>query len=281
MIPSFGEKLGRMAVIDTAQLAESLGFASAWLSDHLALPREDAGRYGHMLEAMTTLSYLAGSTRRLRLGISALVLPQRNPLEVAKQVATIDVLSAGRTLLAVGAGWSQGEFENLGYDFRSRFDRLEDGIKVLRTLWRGRPVASYQGQYYHFKDVPFSPAPVQAGGPPLWVAGDTPGALRRAILLADGWHPHTLPAVKLAQALASQRALLGRRPFTVSYRTHLRFGDDPSPAGCLCGGPADILAAVQALQAAGVNYLVVSFDADGQVERERAMRTFAQEILPA
>jgi len=96
VLPSYGAQSGRLATVDTALAAESLGFDSAWTTDHLALPQADAARYSPLLEAVTTLAYLAGLTQRVRLGISALVLPQRNPVEVARQIATLDVLSGGR-----------------------------------------------------------------------------------------------------------------------------------------------------------------------------------------
>src|SRR5512141_1498707 len=93
ILPNYGPQAGRLPTLDTAQTAESLGFDSAWLTDHVAMPEADAARYSPILEAVTTLGYLAASTRLVRLGISALVLPQRGPVEVAKEIATLDVLS--------------------------------------------------------------------------------------------------------------------------------------------------------------------------------------------
>jgi alkanesulfonate monooxygenase SsuD/methylene tetrahydromethanopterin reductase-like flavin-dependent oxidoreductase (luciferase family) len=155
ILPSFGPRSGRLAMVDTALAAERLGFESAWTTDHLALPDSEAGKFGHIFEAVSTLGYLAAVTNSIRLGVSALVLPQRNPLEVAKQLATLDVLSSGRIMLAAGVGWSAGEYANLGYNFHNRGKRMDEALQVLRTLWRGGQVISYQGKHYQFERVPF------------------------------------------------------------------------------------------------------------------------------
>jgi probable F420-dependent oxidoreductase len=280
-LPSYGPQATRLNILDTALAAESLGFDHVWVPDHLALPKADAERFGHIFEAITTLAYIAGCTRRIGLGVSALVLPQRNPLEVAKQIATLDVLSGGRVTLAVAVGWSAGEYANLGYEFHNRGARMDDAIKVLRTLWRGGRVISYQGPFYRFEQVVFSPPPVQSGGPRLWVAGDSPRALRRAVLLGDGWHPNALAPQALAAALERVRPLLGGRPFDVIVRTRLTF-DQPPPAEGYLGGDAEaVIAQLRALQAAGATGVVLTFVAETQAERERALRRFATEVRPA
>ena len=160
ILPNYGEPASRLATVDTALAAENLGFDSAWVTDHMALPESDGPTYTPIFEALTTTAFLAASTRRIRLGISALVLPQRNPYEVAKQLATIDVLSGGRVMLAVGIGWSKGEFENLGYTFTNRGKRADEAIMVLRTLWRGGRVISLPGPALPLRQSPIQPAPL-------------------------------------------------------------------------------------------------------------------------
>jgi probable F420-dependent oxidoreductase len=279
ILPNYGPQAGRLPTLDTAQTTESLGFDSAWVTDHVALPEADSPRYTPIFEALTTLGYLAASTRRVRLGVSALVLPQRSPVEVAKEIATLDVLSGGRMMLAVGIGWSAGEYANLGHTFTDRGRRMDEAIRVLRTLWRGGKVISFQGKYYPLDKMAFSPGPVQLGGPPLWVAGVSPRALRRAALLADGWHPTELPAADLAAMLRVVRPLLAERPFTVSMRMGISFGES-RPGRALTGSPAQIIAALQAYAQAGMSYAVLDFQAESQAERERAMRLFVQEVIP-
>jgi probable F420-dependent oxidoreductase len=279
ILPSFGPRSGRLAMVDTALAAERLGFESAWTTDHLALPDSEAGTFGHIFEAVSTLGYLAAVTNSIRLGVSALVLPQRNPLEVAKQLATLDVLSSGRIMLAAGVGWSAGEYANLGYNFHNRGKRMDEALQVLRTLWRGGQVISYQGKHYQFERVSFSPGPLQSGGPVLWVAGDSPRALRRAVFYADGWHPNTRQPEELAHELKVARPLLLNRPFTVSMRAQLSLGDQ-DPNIPLSGAPEQIVEKLQEYQRAGMNYAVLDFAGQTQAARERAMQTFAQLVMP-
>lgn len=280
ILPNYGPVAGRLATVDTTLAAESLGFDSAWVTDHMAVPESDGPTYTPIFEAIATTAYLAACTGAIRLGISALILPQRNPYEVAKQLATIDVLSSGRVMLAVGIGWSKGEFENLGYEFSNRGKRADEAIMVLRTLWRGGRVISYQGQHYHFEKAQFSPAPLQSGGPLLWAAGNSPKALRRAALLTDGWHPVNLPAAEIEKMLLVVRPLLAGRPFDVAPRLGVSFGEAQPDGRGLSGTVDQVLEALRAYARAGVNYAVLQFAGETQADRMRAMRTFGREVLP-
>jgi alkanesulfonate monooxygenase SsuD/methylene tetrahydromethanopterin reductase-like flavin-dependent oxidoreductase (luciferase family) len=199
---------------------------------------------------------------------------------MAKELATIDVLSGGRVMLAVGIGWSKGEFENLGYPFTNRGKRTDEGIMVLRTLWRGGKVISYQGQHYHFEKAQFSPSPLQSGGPLLWAAGNSAKALRRAALLTDGWHPVNLPADEIAQMVRVVRPLLANRPFDLAPRLSVVFGEAPQEGKPLSGSSEQVLEGLRAYARAGVNYAVLQFSGETQPDRLRAMRTFAREIMP-
>ncbi|HAD07291.1 MAG TPA: LLM class F420-dependent oxidoreductase [Anaerolineaceae bacterium] len=280
VLPTYGKGATRLSILDTALAAEELGYDSIWVTDHLALPQEDAERFGHIFEAVTTLSYLAASTRQIRLGISALVLPQRNPLEIGKELATLDALSGGRVILAAGIGWSAGEYANLGYDFRNRGKRMDEALKVLRTLWRGGKVISFNGTYYRFEKVVLSPPPVQPGGPPIWVAGDSPVALKRAVYYADGWHPNTQPVEQIRAALESVRPLLLNRPFTVCMRARLQFSTEPEPGQTFSGTPEQIAGQLREYQQAGVDYVIFSCSAETQGERERWLKIFQAQVRP-
>lgn len=281
ILPNYGPGAGRLAVLDTAQAAESLGYDSVWLTDHVALPEADAERFTPIFEAVTTLAYLAGATGQIRLGISALVLPQRSAVLAAKQLATADVLSGGRVILAAGVGWSAGEYAALGSEFASRGARMDEALRVLRTLWRGGKIISFEGKYTSFDKVVFRPATVQSGGPPLWVAGNSPRALRRAVLLADGWHPDSLPPEEITRRLRVVQPLLAGRPFAVAPRLGVAFDAAPQEGVPLSGTPAQIIEQVRAYAAAGADTLVLSFkgiETDG--ERLQALRRFAREVIP-
>jgi probable F420-dependent oxidoreductase len=281
ILPNFGSQATRLNILDTALAAERLGYESVWATDHLALPESDADRFGHLFETVTTLAWLAGSTGSIRLGISALVLPQRNPLEVGKMLASLDALSGGRVMLAAGIGWSEGEYRNLGYDFQNRAKRMDEALQVLRTLWRGGRVISYKGKYYSFERVSFSPGPVQSGGPVLWVAGNSLAALRRAAFFADGWHPNLRTPEELERSLKSAARLLGSRPFTVSLRMRVALNRAPETEYTLSGKPPELIERMRAFTSAGMTHAVIHFEADSQAEREAALKSFARDVAPA
>ncbi len=281
ILPNYGPAASRLTILDTALAAEKLGFASVWVTDHLALPEREAGPYGHIFEALMTLSYLAAATTRLRLGISTMVLPQRNPVEVGKQIATLDALSGGRILFSAGIGWSRGEYRHLNQNYDTRVQRMEDALKVLRTLWRGGSVVSYQGSHFAFERMMFSPEPVQPGGPPLWVAGNSAAALKRAVYFGDGWHPVRLTPDEIRQRLDGIRPLIARRPFTVCVRQVVKFSPSVLDDVYLSGSPEEILARLRAYAESGAEYLLLDFGGETKNDILRAMQTFAEKVLPA
>jgi Luciferase-like monooxygenase len=172
-IPSFA--LGpRTATLEAMgrylRRAEDLGFDSAVTIDHLLLtPPAYACTW---LEAMTTLAALAGVTRTIRLGTMVLVLPLRNPVYFAKEWATLDLLSGGRSVLGIGVGWHEEEFALMGVPYRERGPRTSETIEALKALWAGDDV-TYEGKYYRFRNVTIDPKPVQSPHPPIWIGGGT------------------------------------------------------------------------------------------------------------
>ena len=172
ILPNYGEGLATDRLAGAALAAEEAGFDSGWVTDHLVVPPEHASIYGTIAEALVSLGFLAGRTERLQLGVSALVVPQRNPLVTLKQLTTLDFLSGGRVLTAVAAGWMEGEFELLGADFESRGPTLEWWMQLARSAFEQMPgpIEELGGW--------LAPALVRPGGPELWVAGvsrATPG----------------------------------------------------------------------------------------------------------
>jgi probable F420-dependent oxidoreductase len=152
------------------------------------------------LDPLVVLSMVAGVTERIGLGTSVLVLPYRNPVNLAAEAAALDVLSDGRFILGVGAGWMREEFETLGLDASERGARTDEYIQVLRTLWTQDP-ASFDGRFVKFAGSVLATTPRTEGGPPIWVGGNTEPGLRRALRHGDGWHgfevyPEDMPAVR-------------------------------------------------------------------------------------
>ena len=193
----------------------------------------------------------------------------------------MDVFSGGRIIFTAGIGWSAGEYKNLGYEFKNRGKRMDEALRVLRTCWRGQTKVSFNGKYYQFQDMVFSPTPLQPGGPPLWVAGDSSIALRRAILLGDGWHPNASSAARLKTQLENNRTLINNRPFTVAVRFRLDFEEKDSTVAGLTGSAQDIINTLKDYQDAGMQVALINFAAKNQNDRERAMRRFVQDIKPA
>jgi probable F420-dependent oxidoreductase len=267
---------------ETAQRAERMGFDSAWTTDHILLPRSDAERFGNLYESLTTIAYLAAATKRIRFGVSSLVLPQRNPITVAKQVAALDALSGGRAMLCVGVGWSSGEYANLGQRFENRGMRMDEAVRILKRLWQTEPgqTASFHGEHYRFEDAVFQPTPIQPGGPPLWIGGHAAPALRRAAELADGWHASGLSHQALAEGAARIRDLSPDRNVTISARLRLSFDPNDSSAP-LRGSPDEITEQLRAYRNAGLKYAVIHFRPDEQPGRFDAMRRFVQQVAPA
>ncbi len=204
-IPSFA--LGpRTASLDEMgrylRRAEDLGFDAAVSIDHLLLtPPAYACTW---LEPMTLLAALAGVTRRIKLGTMVLVLPLRNPVSFAKEWATLDLLSGGRSILGIGVGWHEEEFHLMGVPHKERGRRTEECIEILRALWAGDRV-SYEGRFYRFRDLTIDPKPLQKPHPPIWIGGGTQPSekvygqtvksiepvLRRIAKYADTWVPHS------------------------------------------------------------------------------------------
>jgi probable F420-dependent oxidoreductase len=227
-LPNVGLDHGKEMVLPVAEAADRLGFDSVWAAHHVTLPYERESRYpyGHSgtevamspgmqwLDPLVTLSLVAAVTDRVRLGTSVLVLPYRNPVNLAAEAAALDVLSDGRFVLGVGAGWMREEFGALGIDAAERGARTDEHIQVLRALWTQDP-ASFSGRFSSFDGIVLATTPRTEGGPPIWVGGNTEAALRRAARLGDGWHgfevyPADMPGVRERLERAAGEA--GRDP---------------------------------------------------------------------
>ena len=227
-------------LVPLARAAEEAGFHGALLSDHLFFPEKLASRYPYspdgkpgfdaetvFPEVWTSIAAMAAATTRLRFSTIVFVLPLRHPLEVAKTLGTLSLLSGGRVALGCGAGWIREEFDQLGVEFSTRGKRFDEMIGVLRTLWRGGMV-EHHGRFFDFDRLQISPAPREPI--PIYVGGLSPAALRRAARLGDGWigsghDPAELPA--LLRRLRELRVQAGR-------------ADEPFETICPLTAPPDV-----------------------------------------
>ncbi|HKB24264.1 MAG TPA: LLM class flavin-dependent oxidoreductase [Methylomirabilota bacterium] len=195
--------------VEQVRLARAVGFASAWASQHyLSEPFS-------YFQPIPTLGRIAADAPGMTLGTGCLLLPLHHPLEVAEQLATLDVITGGRLVFGVGLGYRDAENEAMGLDPRERVGRLVEGLEVIERLWNGEPV-SYEGKHFRMRDVRISMRPLQRPRPPIWLAANADAGVKRAARLGDAWlmNPHTtLATLERQLALFTQtRRELGRPP---------------------------------------------------------------------
>jgi probable F420-dependent oxidoreductase len=279
-------------VLAMGPLAEELGYDSIWVMDHLfntgyIRERLDDRPYYHPL---ATLSYLSATTRRVMLGTSVLVLPYHNPVELAKYTATLDHMSGGRLTLGVGVGAMTEEFEALGIPMRQRGALTNESIAIMKELWTN-PDPHYQSQRWHFSDLKFSPKPQQTPHIPLWVGGASPGAMKRAAIMGNGWHPSGMSPEEFGVGREEVRKLAtaaGRDPdsLTMSIRLEVEAHGRPSSPRAqqrsrLPGDHAEeMITMLNAYQHAGVDHVVLALNT-GDIQRiAMLMETIARRVIP-
>jgi probable F420-dependent oxidoreductase len=231
----FGVSLGRLNpafFAPVTEAADALGFDSVWLPEHLVLPVTMAGSpfagathppvppTTPIFDAAAYLSFLAGRTSQIRLGTYVYLLGIRHPFVAARAFATLDIVSAGRAELGVGAGWLRAEWESVGLDFTTRGRRLNEAIAVCRRLW-SEPEVEHHGEFFDFDPVCFEPKPAQQPIPIL-IGGESEPALRRAERLGDGW----LGMGHTPESVAPIAARLKRDGFTITIGADVRTDAD-------------------------------------------------------
>ncbi len=275
------------AVSEIARAAEEAGFSSCFVTDHPFPSKRwlDAGGH-HTLDPFVALSFAAAATKKLRLQTHILVLPYRNPFLVAKAAASLDVLSGGRVILGVAAGYLEQEFEALGADFVARNEGCDEALVAIKRAWGGEPV-SMKGAGFEAIDNTMLPRPLQTPHPPLWVGGNSKRAIRRAVELADGWVPfpnppalakHSRTAVMVSHEDLAARleyardhaASVGRTtPLEVSYSLIAKRDATNE----------ERLRAVEQLSDLGVGWLVVGVSGRTRSEYCDSLRAFGENVI--
>lgn len=267
---------GPHALAMLAKACDESGFAYVGVCDHVALPESVAGGMGtHWADPIATLSWIAGMTRRVGLLSHVYVLPYRNPRIAAKQFATLDHLSDGRALIGIGAGHAQAEFELLGIDFHNRGKVLDSGIPELATLLENEFVNGFGAR----------PLPTQSPRPPIWVAGSSPAAIKRAARLGDGWLPQGPSDASMIRILNDEWARIGCHVenFMIGHITPFLYIGEPTfdvGEATLSGSAQSIAERILAGTASGVNQLQVRFKAQSCQELCDQIAAFAAEVAP-
>jgi len=271
-----------IAIRDYAQTAEGLGFSHIIAYDHIlgANPERPGGWKGPYTyqspfhEPFTLFCFMAGITKRIGFTTSIIILPQRQTALVAKQSATLDVLSGGRLRLGVGLGWNQIEYVALSENFHNRGRRIVEQIEVLRSLWT-QPLVNYEGHWHSIPDAGLNPLPIQRPIP-VWFGGHAESVLRRVAQLGDGWMPGYRTAKDAQPSLDRIKLYLdenGRDHSNVGLEARLIYGD---------GEPSLWIKSVSEWQAAGATHLSINTMGAGFItpsDHLAAIKYFAQSVI--
>ena len=294
-----GAAATREAFEQMAVKAEEWGLDSLWASDHIVIPERTISKYPgrasgefppNWLEAywepFTALSYVAALTKKITLGTSVLILPMRNPIEIARMVADVDQLASGRFVFGVGVGWFQEEFDVLDWPFRQRGARTNEGLAICKALWtQERP--SFAGKFYNFDKVYFGPKPAAKPHPPIWIGGRSPAAFKRVAKFADAWHPNRPTFESLEQDLGELSGHLeaaGRKlsDIGIGVKTMLTFQDGPPGEGQMPteGRPEDIVAAIKRYEELGATHFTFDYNPETLDNGLYTMERFVNEVRP-
>jgi probable F420-dependent oxidoreductase len=271
-------------MLAATQTAERLGWHSAWTTDHLLIDGARRGAdYRHIYEALTVLAWLAGQTRTIRLGLSVLVVPMRNAVVLAKELATVDALSGGRLIAGLGIGWNQAEFANVGVGerFPQRGAYLEETVALWRHLWAGR-TGPWEGRFHRVGEAYFSPLPAQGADLPIWIGATAEPALRRVGRIADGYHSTRTDAPTMSerrQLIAAAARAAGRPVPLMSARLSVRFEGSPGTS-VIAGSAEEMATQLRAYHDAGTEHVALDFR---EIEPEavaHAIERFDREVRP-
>ena len=284
LLPNFGAIAGGQTIAASARLAEALGFDSVWTTDHVLMPASMPDPYGNLIESLVALTIAATATQRVQLGTSIIVMPQREPVLLAKQLAGIDVISGGRLILGAGVGWLEQEFNYLGADYENRGARFDEWLALMRALWSGD--GAFKGESKAVDDALFAPPPPRGRDTPVWIGGNSSLAIDRAASKAQGWHPVGLAPAELSDGLAELRALDNGRAVTASLRTNIELlaegeaaGGYSAPGHVPRGTASEVTAELKAYQDAGLEYAVIWLFHQSWDELEMKINLFAEDVL--
>jgi probable F420-dependent oxidoreductase len=273
-LPAYLVDVGAMA-----RKAEELGFESFWCAEHPFIPVHTTSRfpgsedgvipeaYSHFIDPFVALARASGTTSRIKLGTGIVLVPERHPLLLAKEVSTLDLFSGGRFLFGIGAGWLREETQIMGGDFDHRWSQTRESILAMKELWT-RPEAEFHGKYYDFPPVRSNPKPAQKPHPPVLLGGDAKNVLERVVAWADGWLPNRVTPDQLREKRATLDRLAraaGRDPAAITISVH--------------GQPADRDLIKRLLDAGATRVIVRPATTKSEPEMARELTCIAEAVL--
>ncbi len=300
-LPISGRASGPDTLKEAARSAEDLGFDAAWSADRVVTPWQITTPYPYsenqefivppdkpFLDSFTCLAFLAGSTEKITLGISVLVLPYRHPLYWTRVAVSIERLARGRLIMGIGIGWMQEEFAALGIPFKDRGKMTDEQLEIISRLWSEEHI-SFNGQFYRFQDLAFYPKPIQQPRIPIWVGGEGIHAQRRAARYGDAWFPYFIE-ITPAELRAGYDNVLrlaseaGRDPeqilFTCCRQVEVTRQPVPQDERYLRGTPEQLVEALRAYREIGVDHLALQFIVPRWPDRKEQIERFAREVIP-
>lgn len=291
VLPVEGPGATREAICSAARRAEQLGFGSLWVTDRVLMPANRPAGYPYSadrgalafdplrnwLDPIVAMGMALAVTERVLIGTNVLVLPYRQPVVLAQEVASLDWLFGGRVLLGVGAGWMAEEFAALGVRRAERGALTDEYVEVLRKLWSAKGPVSHHGRRVDIEQMALAAAPARTGGPPVLVGGNSPAALRRVARLGDGWLGVDLTPTEAASFLAELRCRGGERRPVDEMVLSVRLRIDPSGDAGAPADPQALAEEVVSYEAAGVNLLI--YDVNLQEDPNAAVDSLAARLF--
>lgn len=286
ILPSYREGASTESIDAASETVARLGWHSVFTTDHVLVePSERSEDYFTVFDAVATLGHVAARQPSLKIGISVIVVPMRNAVVLAKELATLDALSGGRLIVGVGVGWNEKEFGHLGAAdrFHHRGAYLDEAIAIWRHLWGGDQ-GPFKGHFHEFDEVRFGPLPVQGRDMTVWVGGRNPAALRRAGRLGQGYHSSASGPAQIATRLpvifeAAEEA--GRPKPTISARVRVAFGRQDVPFFMVAGAPEQMIGELREFMEVGVDHIAVDFAETDAGKVSKLIERFDSEVLAA
>ncbi len=286
ILPSYREGASVEAIDAGAEVAARLGWHSVFTTDHLLVePSKRSEDYFTIFEALVTVAHVAARQPNLRVGISVVVVPMRNAVQLAKELATLDALSGGRLIAGVGVGWNRKEFAHLGLEdrFGHRGAYLDESIELWRYLWGGG-TGPFEGRFHSFDEARFLPLPPQGRELTIWVGGREPAVLERAGRLGNGYHSSASSPAQVAVRVPIVRAAAkaaGRPSPTISARFRVAFGRHDVPFFMVAGTPEQMVGELREFEHIGVDHVAVDFAETDPQKLVSLVERFDNEVLAA
>jgi probable F420-dependent oxidoreductase len=283
--------------IEIAKAAENYGIDSIWVSDHVVMPEKHLGSFSEVFyDPFMLLSYIAAETSTIELGTSVIILPYRNPVVVAKMIATLDVLSEGRVIFGVGPGWMREEYDALSIPYEKRGARTNEYIRAIKELWVNDD-PKYKGKFCSFSDIKFYPKPLQKPHPPVFIAGASDYAIKRAVELGDGWQPTWVSPEDVKEGISKLETVAAEKGkdlsnFTYSVRNRLHIIDadyqanndnnseSDDPPFLLRGTVSEITKSIKDYKKLGVSHIVLDPVVESLDDIFHTMEIVSREIMP-